>query len=69
MIRETLHAPPSPQPMRLKKATFLEFRPAWKATGNSTLVEEGLRVQIYLLRQLSHFHPPAGCFLFQRSEV
>lgn len=37
---------------------------ARKATGKSTPVEQGLPV-----RQLSHFHPPPGCFLFQRSEV
>lgn len=45
--------------------------PAWKATGNSMLVEQGWPVQSYLLWLLSHFHLPlhSCCFLFQRSEV
>lgn len=70
MIRETLHPPPHHHHQcGSRKPLCREFCPAWKAAGNSTPVERGLPVQISLLRQLSHFHPPPGCFLFQRSEV
>lgn len=66
--RETLHHLPS---LQLKEATLPGVCPAWKATGNSTLVEQGWPVQSYLLWLLSHFHLPlhSCCFLFQRSEV